>query len=97
MTPVIKHDASEPAWLYLPRVLGSGEVWEYLQEFAFGKYQEGGKVDVTPEELATRRLTRCTWAAIRTWHSCTRTYMRAWGVEHADGRADTWTKGSVTK
>lgn len=31
--------ALEPWWLYLPRVVASGEVWEYIAEARSGKYQ----------------------------------------------------------
>jgi len=81
----------EPEWLYLPRVILSGECWEYLHEFAFGKYGGHGSVDITRQELQARRLTPRVWRALRTWYRHTRAYLREWAYEHADGRADTWT------
>ena len=80
--------ALEPAWLYLPRVLASGEAWEYLHEFAFGKYREGGRVDITHEEIQARRLTLRTVRALLAWHTYTRCFLRQWAhdyVQRHDG------------
>lgn len=82
--------ALEPWWLYLPRVLASGEAWEYLYEFNFGKYRtdpDGGGKDpvlkITEAEVRARRLNRRTWAALREWHSWTQNFLRHWAFEHA--------------
>lgn len=78
--------ALEPAWLYLPRVFLSGELWEYMSR-AGGK--DGGKYageKNSPEVAAA--LERGT---IRSWHFAMTTYCRQWAETHKDGREDTWT------
>lgn len=73
----------EPWWLYLPRVILSGEIWEYLA-YARGQVAtaHGDKAD---SEYARRSAT------IRGWHRAMTDYCRAWVAEHRDGRQDTWT------
>ena len=88
----------DPAWLFLPRVVLSGEIWEFLS-LATGpsKYQGEPTVpgtqtlDLSAEEVQQRRLTRRTWKAMRVWKRNLDLYLRAWVQEHKDGRSDHWT------
>lgn len=72
--------AMEPWWLYLPRVLLTGEAREYmgLRSDPNGKYAHEARGDSAP-------LTP------REWQRRMSEYCHAWAFEHADGRADTWT------
>jgi hypothetical protein len=77
----------EPWWLYLPRVILSGEIKEYMEK-------AGGKPDskYNGEPVVSKYLSM----GIRTrtrreWHSDMTEYMRKWVAEHIDGREDTWT------
>lgn len=67
----------EPAWLYLPRVMASGEVVEYVNNF---KRRKGWECDGPPTALE-----------IRAWYTHYHQYMVEWIAEHRDGREDTWT------
>lgn len=93
--------ALEPWWLYLPRVIASGEVWEYLHLATQASKYTGEphvghtNIDITPEEIQARTLTVRTWRAMRQWHGRMCRYLRAWATEHADGRADSWTPGAA--
>lgn len=76
--------AMEPWWLYLPRVLLTGEAREYmgLRANPNGKYAHEARGDSAP-------LTP------REWQRRMSEYCRAWAIEHADGRRDTWTPESA--
>lgn len=82
--------ALEPAWLYLPRVIASGEIREYMAlagvRNSEGKYagQPRTKSESMGLDLSTRRA----------WFRNMTEYLRWWVEEHRDGRADTWTPGS---
>ena len=76
--------ALEPWWFYLPRVIASGEVWEYL------KYARG-EVDSVHGDAAESEYARRS-ATMRGWHGAMTEYCRNWVAEHRDGREDTWTK-----
>lgn len=68
----------EPWWLYLPRVWFTGELWEYMkiaEARAESKYKSMGMSTRTPRE----------------WHRTMVAYVRAWVIEHQDGKTDTWT------
>lgn len=73
----------EPWWLYLPRVILSGEIWEYL---AYAR----GEVTTAHGDKAGSDYARQS-ATIRGWHSAMTAYCRAWVEEHRDGKQDTWT------
>jgi hypothetical protein len=76
--------ALEPWWFYLPRVLLSGEIWEYLEHSkAENKYGTMNLLHDTQDISTYRRL--------RVWFQRTTAYMRDWAYTHADGRPDTWT------
>lgn len=68
----------EPWWLYIPRVILSGEVKEYM---AMAKPDDGGKYGSM--DIST--------SSIREWHKSMTDYMRRWVEEHKDGKDDTWT------
>lgn len=67
----------DPWWLYLPRVLLSGEVWEYFHVST----KEGNKY---------RNEYRDT-SSLRAWHKSMVKYLIAWVAEHRDLKPDTWT------
>jgi len=70
--------ALEPWWLYLPRVILTGEIREYMVRRRHGKYAAESRGQAAP----TSR---------REWHRRMSTYCYEWAFEHADGREDTWT------
>ena len=79
--------ALEPWWLYLPRVIATGEIDEYM---ARASGQQGSKYDGEPVvskylSMGVRTRTK------RQWHADMTEYLRKWVQEHKDGRADTWT------
>jgi len=67
----------EPWWFYLPRVVATGEIAEYLADHADGKRYGDGSAS-----------TNC---GLRQWHAEVVRYLRAYVAKHRDGRADTWT------
>jgi hypothetical protein len=79
--------ALEPWWLYLPRVIASGEVREYMSLAAVrdpaSKY--AGEPPTKYESMGLDLSSR------RAWFRNMAAYLRAWAYEHADGRPDTWT------
>lgn len=68
----------EPTWFYLPRVVLSGEIKEYMshaKKGVNGKYETmllsiNNKID---------------------WFNSVKIYLRKWVEEHKDGKDDTWT------
>jgi hypothetical protein len=70
----------EPAWLYLPRVILTGEIREYM---ALAEKREGAK-------YASMNLAG---GSRRAWFASVQSYLRRWAAEHQDGREDTWTPG----
>jgi hypothetical protein len=74
----------EPWWLYLPRVVLTREIREYMKLRGNGaKY--AGEPNTSEENAALAKGTR------RDWHRAMTSYCRRWVEEHKDGRADTWT------
>ena len=73
--------ALEPWWLYLPRVILTGEVHEYMKDMAEGKYSQDA--DSLGERVADRGYRA--W-----WHSMT-TRCRNWAMLHAYDLRDTVT------
>jgi hypothetical protein len=67
----------EPAWLYLPRVNWSGEIYEYMAQAknGDGKYKT---MSITTESQ-------------KEWFKDVCNYLKKWVNEHRDGRDDTWT------
>lgn len=76
----------EPWWLYLPRVVLSGEVWEYLA-LAGGK--NGSKY--TGERNSKYVVQQIETGTLRGWHRGMTAYLREWVEAHKDGQQDTWT------
>lgn len=78
--------ALEPWWLYLPRVIASGEIREYmdLAEQRPGSKYRGEKRCSTAEELQGLSPRRAWWKRMSN-------YCRKWAMEHRDCRPDTWT------
>lgn len=72
----------EPWWFYLPRVILTGEINEYMKLVGDGKYKNmqalsGGDLSL--------------WQQRRVWHRRMTDYVRRWVYAHRDGREDTWT------
>ena len=87
--------ALEPWWLYLPRVILSGEIHEYMR---LSRSQALGRSGLLPSKYTGEPA--CTTAAQvaglgprRAWHRVMSNYCRAWAYAHADGKADRWTAG----
>jgi hypothetical protein len=96
--------ALEPWWLYLPRAVLSGEVWEYFAKaggHSGSKYNgepkpgEGGRpaqdTKYVSMNLVLNDPTASTYRKVRYWHGRMARYLRDWAYEHKDGREDTWT------
>jgi hypothetical protein len=64
-----------PAWLYLPMVRLSGEIYEYMKHADSGKYQT--------MNIPTHRQ--------KDWYVGMQTYLAAWVKEHQGGKSDSWT------
>lgn len=79
--------ALEPWWLYLPRVIATGEIREYMSLAAVrdpaSKY--AGEPPTKYESMGLDLSSR------RAWFLNMTDYLRRWAYEHRDGRADTWT------
>lgn len=85
--------ALEPWWLYLPRVIATGEIHEYM---ARAGGQQGSKYDGEP--VVSKYLSMGVGTRTkRQWHSDMTEYLRKWVEEHKDGRADTWTPEAIAK
>ena len=78
--------ALEPWWLYLPRVVATGEIDEYM---AIAGGREGSKYNGEPKLTPAAQLTGMT--PRRGWHRRMTNYLRQWAYAHRDGDADTWT------
>ncbi len=73
----------EPDWLYLLRVILTGEIDEYM---AIATHKEGGKY---------RNDAIATGAGRRAWRRSVKAYLLKWVEEHRDGRADSWTPQAI--
>jgi hypothetical protein len=69
----------EPDWLYLARVILTGEIAEYMDA---SLHKEGGRYTAHAIAIGEGR---------RAWRRSVKRYLLAWIEEHRDGRADTWT------
>ena len=78
--------AMEPWWLYLPRVILSGEIDEYMA-LAGGK--NGSKYAGEPNSPYVQE--QLAMGTRRSWFRALQSYCHAWAMEHKDGRPDTWT------
>jgi hypothetical protein len=75
--------ALEPRWLYLPRVIATGEIREYM------KLAQSRKL--AGEPLGKYGTMSIDVSSARAWHRSMCSYVRRWAYEHRDGKADTWT------
>jgi hypothetical protein len=75
--------ALEPWWLYLPRVLATGEIHEYMELSAWIADKERAADEVERPLLRSRN--------VREWFAGVQLYAARWVMEHVDGRRDTWT------
>jgi hypothetical protein len=79
--------AIEPWWLYLPRVIVTGEIHEYMRKSARMSRRE----PMTLIEGA-----RCRSSNARAWHRGGTAYTRRWVMAHKkDNTLDTWTSLDV--
>lgn len=78
--------ALEPWWLYLPRVIASGEINEYMA-LAGGKNNSKYAGEPNSKYVVQQLDT----GTIRGWHTGMTAYIRDWVEEHKDMREDTWT------
>jgi hypothetical protein len=85
--------ALEPWWLYLPRVILSGEIREYMEasrSAALGRDKiPGGKYQGEPQ--CTDRGEIEGLGPRRAWHKVMTNYCRKWAITHKDCRPDNWT------
>jgi len=73
--------ALEPWWLYLPRVIATGEIEEYM-----------ALADARTEAGEPKYATMNVYSSVRReWFDNVCEYLRRWVEEHKDGRQDTWT------
>ena len=77
--------ARENPNFYLLRGLLSGEIWEYVEQFTSGKYNDLNPrlPDISAEEIQAQHLNVRTLNAILDWHHQTRNNMDAWVRAHA--------------
>ena len=85
--------ALEPWWLYLPRVVLSGEIHEYM---AASRSAALGRDKLPPNKYSgepsrTDAVDVRGLSPRRAWHKVMVTYCRDWALTHADGRRDQWT------
>jgi hypothetical protein len=80
--------ALEPWWLYLPRVIASGEVHEYMA-LAGGKNNSKYNGEPNSKYVSMQLET----GTMRGWFNAMTSYLRDWVATHRDGRPDTWTPG----
>lgn len=72
--------ACEPWWLYLPRVIASGEIAEYMALASDASSKYGSERRSTPP-----------FASRRDWQRRMAAHCRAWAYAHRDGGRDMWT------
>lgn len=73
--------ALTPAWIYLPMVNATGEIYEYM-----GRAKHRTVKNTSSEER--RQLTS---TSQREWYAGVQSYLRKWAIEHRDCKPDTWT------
>ena len=76
----------EPWWFYLPRVLLSGEIHEYMA-LAGGKNDSKYKGEPNGRDVFMKIST----GSYRDWFDGVREYLRQWVEEHKEIKPDTWT------
>jgi len=82
----------EPWWLYLPRVVLSGEVYEYMSMSGNNK---GSKYQGEPNDKYVHMQLET--GTIRGWFNAVTHYLRQWVFEHKDLKKDTWTPDPIAR
>jgi len=79
--------ALDPRWVYLLRVIASGEIHEYMA-LAGARYPDSKYAGEPPTKYESAGFDLTT-----RWSWCTnmQEYCRNWAFEHKDGKDDTWT------
>jgi hypothetical protein len=75
--------AMEPAWLYLPRVILSGEINEYMKLAESHKYNG--------EPISKYEHMKLSTKSKKDWFYAMTSYLRRWAYEHKDMKEDMWT------
>ena len=83
--------ALTPWWLYLPMVIATGEIREYVRLASDRRPDERSGLIETEVMLAATEAPLLRWGLYRMWYRDLEKYMREWVEEHRDGREDTWT------
>ena len=83
--------ALTPWWLYLPMVIATGEIREYVRLASDRRPDERSGLIETEVMLAATEAPLLRWGLYRMWYRDLERYMREWVEEHRDGREDTWT------
>lgn len=78
--------ALEPRWLYIPRVIASGEIKEYMKLAMARKYKGEPISKYEHMKLATKSR--------KDWFEAMSSYCKRWAYEHQDNKVDTWTPSS---
>jgi len=90
--------ALEPWWLYLPRVVASGEINEYMSQSrssALGRDKlPASKYSHEPQCTERSEVEGLSYR--RAWHRVMTNYCRKWALTHRDGDIDTWTNAQTT-
>lgn len=82
--------AITPAWLYVPMVCATGEIYEY---FANGLKEKADAHDLTAKGAALREIRRgALWTDPWVWFHGLQRYMRLWVETHKEQQTDEWTK-----
>ena len=76
----------EPWWFYLPRVILSGEIYEYMA-LAGGKNNSKYKGEPNDKYVHMQLATRTK----RGWFKACSHYLEQWAYEHRNIKEDTWT------
>ena len=78
--------ALEPWWLYLPRVILSGEIHEYMS-LAGGRNESKYKGEPNDKYVHAQLAT----GTRRGWFKACAHYLDQWAYEHRNIKEDTWT------
>jgi hypothetical protein len=73
----------EPSWLYLPRVILSGEIKEYMKLAESRSLAGEQRNKYESMKLSTKSQID--------WFDAVKSYLLRWVEEHKDGKTDTWT------
>lgn len=70
-----------PAWLYMPMVRATGEIWEYMSLAQSMNGQDAGKYSTMGTRTDSERI----------WYRDVQNYVARWVEAHKDGGEDHWT------